>query len=81
MQESRMEKFRYFLKDSVRLTVDFSQTDQSRGASPPPIEKPFDPNAMRIDLVKAEQWKEIQPIDLLTAIERRESRRKFRHEP
>ncbi len=34
-----LETYRYFLKDTIRKTIDFSQTDQSRGVEPPPIEK------------------------------------------
>ena len=81
MQASSMEKYRYFLKDSIRQSVDFSQTDQSRGIAPPPFEKPFDPNAPRIELMKPEAWKEIASIDLLSAIQRRKSHRKFKDEP
>jgi len=35
-----MERNRYFLKDSVRLELDFSQTAQNRGVAPPPLQKP-----------------------------------------
>lgn len=81
MHESRIEQYRYFLKDTIRLAIDFSQTDQSRGVPPPPVEKPFDPGAAIIDLPKTGVWKGIPSVDLLTAIDRRESRRKFRHAP
>lgn len=80
MQEASMEKYRYFLKDSIRKTIDFSQTDQNRGISPPPLEKPFDPNAIRIDLIAPREWKNIERVDLMTAIENRKSRRHFKHE-
>ncbi len=76
-----MEKYRYFLKDSIRKTVDFSRTDQSRGVPPPPLEKPFDPNATRIDLISPGQWKNIGRVDLMSAIENRKSRRNFKDEP
>jgi len=36
-----MKKYRYFLKDDIRLITDFPQTDQSLGVKPPPVEKPF----------------------------------------
>jgi SagB-type dehydrogenase family enzyme len=81
MQESLMEKLRYFLKDTIRQTVDFSKTDQSKGVPPPPLEKPFDSNATRIDLVSTEVWKDIGRVDLLSAIENRRSCRRFREEP
>jgi nitroreductase len=35
------ESQREFLKDTIRLKVDFSQVDQHRGVTAPPIEKPF----------------------------------------
>jgi len=41
---------RDFLKDSIRLTVDFSQTDQSRGLPPPPRQAPCPPEAERVKL-------------------------------
>ncbi|MCP4749867.1 MAG: SagB/ThcOx family dehydrogenase [Proteobacteria bacterium] len=75
------EANREFLKDTVRLRTDFSQTDQSRGISPPPIEKPFDDDAERVDLVSPGLWKNIGTVDLTTAIEKRASHRSFRDEP
>ena len=41
MQQSRLDQNRYFLKDSIRKTIDFSKTDQSRRLPPPPVEKPY----------------------------------------
>jgi SagB-type dehydrogenase family enzyme len=79
--QSPLEKYRYFLKDTVRRTMDFSQTDQSRGIRPPPIEKPFPPDAPRVDLVPPGQWKNIQGLDLQSAIRNRESRRSFTRGP
>jgi SagB-type dehydrogenase family enzyme len=81
MQKVLMEKFRYFLKDSIRQTIDFSQTDQSRGIPPPPLEKPFDSNAARIDLISNDQWEHIEHTDLISAIENRKSRRNFKNIP
>ncbi len=79
-EKSLLEQYRYFLKDTVRRTIDFSQTGQSRGLRPPPIEKPFPPDATRIDLVPEGQWS-IQPLDLESAIRSRKSRRSFRNKP
>ena len=45
------EKFRDFLKDNVRKTIDFSMTDQSKGIKPPPAEKPCNPEGRRISLI------------------------------
>jgi SagB-type dehydrogenase family enzyme len=74
------EQYRYFLKDSVRLTIDFNQTDQSKGLAPPPVEKPFGVDSRRIDLIYPDQWKEILSIDLLSAIKSRKSHRQFTSE-
>ena len=41
MPQSAYEKQHYFLKDSVRKTIDFSKTDQGSGVPPPPLEKPY----------------------------------------
>jgi SagB-type dehydrogenase family enzyme len=77
MKSTLLEQFRYFLKDSVRLTIDFSQTDQSRGVPPPAIEKPFPSDSKRIDLVKQKDLKSILNIDIVSAIQRRRSHRHF----
>ena len=36
--ENLLERYRNFLKDTVRQTIDFRLTDQRRGIAPPPIE-------------------------------------------
>ncbi len=77
MKRALLEQFRYFLKDSVRLTIDFSKTDQSRGLPPPSIEKPFHADSKRIDLVKHNYWKSIHDISLVSAIQNRRSHRHF----
>ena len=76
-----IEQYRYFLKDSIRKKIDFSHTDQNKGADIPPTEKPYQADALRIDLVKPGAWKNIAGIDLVTAIGKRESRRTFTKEP
>ena len=80
MRTSR-EQQRYFLKDSVRLTIDFNLTDQSRGIAPPPIEKPYAPDSLRIDLAAKDAWQSISSIDLISAIQNRSSLRQFSPEP
>ena len=70
---------RYFLKDSIRKTVDFSTTDQNMGVEPPPIQKPCPPEAARVDLPKPHPGG-LGNIPLADAIGRRGSRRKFREE-
>lgn len=77
-EPSELERYRYFLKDTIRRKIDFSETGQSRGELPPPIEKPFPADANRIDLVPPGRWKGIDKIDLETAIRNRKSRRNFK---
>ncbi len=76
-----LKQFRWFLTDKVRVTIDFSRTDQSRGVSAPPIEKPYSEGARRIALPRPGQWQGVSRIDLVTAIERRRSRRRYRRAP
>ena len=81
MKRDLLEEYRSFLKNNVRLTLDFSQTDQNRGISPPPIEKPFAADSKRIDLVAHHRWRNTAGIDLISAIQNRRSQRHFRPEP
>ncbi len=72
-----IENYRNFLKDSIRKTIDFSTTDQSRGIKPPPAEKPCNPEDKKINLVKPGEWKSIHEVSVETAIDRRKSRRSY----
>lgn len=81
MRKKEFELYRYFLKDSVRLNIDFSQTDQHRGKEPPPIEKPPSEGQKRIDLMPMSKWRTISEIDLITALQKRRSHRKFQSKP
>jgi SagB-type dehydrogenase family enzyme len=73
---------RRFLTDSLRREFDFSTTAQSRGIPPPPLQKPADPAAARIDLPRREEWAAVvAEIPLLEAVARRQSRRSYRPEP
>ena len=76
-----MEKYRYFLKDTVRRSIDFSRTDQSRGIPAPPLEKPVATDATRVDLPRSDQWQGIGGIDLQEAIRNRQSHRRFTNRP
>jgi SagB-type dehydrogenase family enzyme len=80
VQRSRLEQYRYFLKDTIRRTIDFAETDQHRGVPPPPVEKPFAADARRLNLVAVGQWK-IPGVSVETAIRRRESRRSYLPQP
>ncbi|MBN1903533.1 MAG: SagB/ThcOx family dehydrogenase [Deltaproteobacteria bacterium] len=77
MDKEIIRQYRTFLKDSIRKTIDFSQTDQNRGISPPPVEKPFSKEKKRVDLIRADQFNDICKVDLKTAIQTRESRRTY----
>jgi SagB-type dehydrogenase family enzyme len=71
---------RYFLTDRIREEVNFRTTDQSRGVAPPPVQKPLPPGASVIALPGMDTVK-IPSIDLVTAIGRRKSRRRFLADP
>ncbi len=77
MDIKSIDQYRYFLKDSVRLMIDFHQTDQSRGVPPPSIEKPVPEDCTTVDLVPVNKLENIPDIDLVKAITQRKSRRKF----
>ena len=79
--ENLLEQYRYFLKDTVRQTIDFRLTDQRKGTAPPPIEKPYDIKSDRIELVTKDDWHSIANIDLIAAIQNRESHRHYKEEP
>jgi SagB-type dehydrogenase family enzyme len=76
----KYENYRDFLKDSIRLFIDFSKTDQSLGIEPPPIEKPYDKEALIFEMPKPAEWKNIGDVDVKTAIGRRKSHRKYLNE-
>jgi SagB-type dehydrogenase family enzyme len=75
-----LHKRREFLKDNIRLRIDFSRTDQSKGVPPPPIQKPYPSDSELVDLVAPGEWKKIPSIDLASAIENRKSHRAFRNQ-
>ena len=68
MPENPLATYREFLKDTIRQKIDFSQTDQQQGVPPPPLEKPYSPDAMRFNLPPAGQWEGIELVDLATTI-------------
>jgi SagB-type dehydrogenase family enzyme len=77
MEQSSYQQNRYFLKDSVRKTIDFSKTDQSLGTPPPPIEKPYRSDQEIISLIRPRDFIDSYKIDLHSAIGNRKSRRKY----
>jgi SagB-type dehydrogenase family enzyme len=76
-----IEQYRFFLKDSIRKSIDFTSADQNQGVPAPPIEKPFEEGATRIQLPSSNQWPEdTKKKDLFSAISLRKSRRRFTSE-
>lgn len=76
-----MDQYRYFLKDNVRLTIDFRKTDQRLGLDPPPIQKEIAEDDELIALPSFEQSDAIHPVDMVAAIQNRKSHRIFIEEP
>jgi SagB-type dehydrogenase family enzyme len=81
MDKKMIDLYRYFLKDSVRLTIDFYQTEQNRGVAPPPIEKPVLADSSIINLPSEKERHAIPSIDLISAMKNRKSHRTFRKAP
>jgi SagB-type dehydrogenase family enzyme len=71
---------RDFLKDTVRLQIDFSATAQNRGVPPPPVEKAPVPGSERVALVARAGLAPGQGVSLRQAVDRRCSRRRFTRE-
>lgn len=76
-----IEQNRYFLKDSIRKTIDYSRTDQSLKVDPPPVVKPFDETAPRINLPPPGEWGDTGRADFLETVRKRRSRRKYSNSP
>ena len=75
---NKTEQYRYFLKDTIRKSIDFRTTDQHKGVPVPPVEKPYDSNARRIQLPRSDHWTQnIEKKDLISAMSNRRSRRRF----
>ena len=77
MPERQLDRYREFLRDTIRQQIDFSTTDQSRGVALPPLEKPFPADAQRHDLTPVGKWAGIKPVDVAAAIGNRRSHRSF----
>ena len=81
MDRALLQKYRYFLKDTIRKTFDFSLTDQSRRIPAPPIEKPYQMEKKRIKFTEHRQIQAVNKTDLFHAIENRQSHRSYTMEP
>ncbi|MFC2069459.1 SagB/ThcOx family dehydrogenase [Chloroflexota bacterium] len=80
MQQSKYNQHRYFMKDSIRKTIDLSKTDQNQGLPPPPIEKPYHNDQKVISLIPPNDLIDLYEITLQSAISNRQSRRQFKGE-
>ncbi len=81
MDNDMIEKYRFFLKDSVRQSIDFRLTDQSKGITTPPFAKPFRKDSPRVALIPISECRNIPAVDLATAIRNRRSHRSFQPQP
>ncbi len=73
-----IDQHRDFIKDSLRKTIDFRNTDQHRGVPAPPIQKPAPPDAEIISLPGPGTWPEkVKSKSLFAAVSNRRSRRRF----
>ena len=79
MEGREMDKLRYFLKDSIRKTIDFTQTDQNLGYPMPTPVKEIPPDAELIALPPPEASIG-KGVSVATAIGQRHSVRKFRNQ-
>ncbi len=79
MKEDQLERYRYFLKDSIRKTIAFQFTDQNQGVPVPPIEKPYPEGAALIDLPGPDEWDMIPRMDITQAIGNRKSHRVYQN--
>jgi SagB-type dehydrogenase family enzyme len=78
MPQHAFDQGRFFLKDLIRLQVDFSNTDQSRKQAAPPLQKPCDPDIPRIALPDGKSCLErLCVVSLGEAIARRKSVRSY----
>lgn len=78
---TKFTELRDFLKDSIRKKIDFRKSDQSLGRPEPPQQEKVAADALTISLPKIDSCRTvIKSIDLVDAITKRESRRRFTNE-
>lgn len=80
MSKLSVEDYRSFLKDYIRQTIDFTETDQNRGVAAPPLEKPYSSAAELFELPTPEEFEGAFNVDLPAAIALRQSVRKYKDE-
>jgi SagB-type dehydrogenase family enzyme len=80
MDKENIDRYRDFLKDSLRLQIDFHLTDQNQGIAPPPVQKPPRPDQPLINLPGQAAFDAFAGTDLVNAIADRKSHRQFKHQ-
>ncbi len=81
MHKNKFITHRAFLKDTLRLQIDFRQTDQNLGKEPPSIQKPpLEGQALTV-LPDKDTFEAFHGTDLIEAIGSRRSHRRFRDLP
>ncbi len=78
MDSQQIASQREFLKDSLRLMIDFRFTDQHMGIEPPPTQKPTQPEQQLIKLPAPDHR---YSVSLFDAIAGRQSHRRFAGSP
>jgi len=81
MNQPTIASNREFLKDTLRLTIDFYRTDQNRGEPPPPVQKPPGKDQSLMPLPGRDTFRNFAGTDVIDAIAQRSSHRRFRDEP
>ncbi len=78
----KLEEYRYFLKDSIRQEINFTQTAQSRRLPAPPLQKSCPEDVVRIDLPEGpDSLRKLCVMPVGDAIAHRESVRLYTDEP
>ncbi|MBA4378922.1 MAG: thioester oxidase, partial [Gemmatimonas sp.] len=78
----RLEEGRCFLKDTIRQQVDFSRTEQNRRLPAPPLQKPYAPDSVRMNLPGgASALANLGHMPIGEAIARRKSIRNYSEVP
>jgi SagB-type dehydrogenase family enzyme len=75
-----IQEHRNFLKDRLRLSINFALTDQNKGMISPPLQKPYQPDQYLLSLTLPPDWPADFDISLRSAISQRKSRRSFKQE-
>lgn len=81
MDKEKTRVFRDFLKDTLRLQIDFRQTDQNLGKEPPPLQKPLLEGQKSLALPDTDAFNVFYGTDLVEAISHRRSHRRYQSLP